>query len=134
MEVFKYAVKFSDQPPRDTVYAWSTLRGKRLLGSSGEFRGVEVPGDLLDDPEGLEDLPFFQLFYRYLGGAYGLMNQGHGVDSNGGRRVPGKSRGKAECPVKPSYTSADFQARYEVLRLQGQAKKHLRIKGSKDRV
>ena len=68
MEVFKYAVKFSDQPPADTVHAWQTLANKRLLGSSGCFRGVEVPADLLDDPEGFNDLPFVTLFYRYLAG------------------------------------------------------------------
>src|SRR5882672_5637398 len=43
IEVFKYAVKFSDQPPADTVHAWLTLARKRLLGSAGCFRGVEVP-------------------------------------------------------------------------------------------
>ena len=68
MEVFKYAVKFSDQPPADTVHAWETLRGKRLLASSGAFRGVVVPEDLMDDSEGLDDLPFVTLFYRYLRG------------------------------------------------------------------
>lgn len=68
MEVFKYAVKFSEQSPADTVHAWQTLGGKRLLGSSGCFRGVEVPHDLLDDPEGFNDLPFVTLFYRYLAG------------------------------------------------------------------
>ena len=66
IEVFKYAVKFSDQPPEDTVHAWLTLAGKRLLGSAGCFRGVEVPQDLLDDSEGLDDLPFVTLFYRFL--------------------------------------------------------------------
>jgi len=69
VEVFKYAVKFSDQPPADTVHAWETLAGKRLIGSAGAFRGVEVPEDLLDDPEGLEGLPWIALFYRYLRGA-----------------------------------------------------------------
>jgi len=73
VEVFKYAVKFSDQPPADTVHAWLTLAGKRLLGSAGCFRGVEVPESLLDDPEGLEGLPFISLFYRYLTGSYALM-------------------------------------------------------------
>ena len=73
IEVFKYAVKFSDQLPEDTVHAWLTLGGKRLLGSSGCFRGVEVPEDLLDDPEGFEDLPFLTLFYRYMRqGGYSL--------------------------------------------------------------
>lgn len=73
MEVFKYAVKFSQQDPADTVHAWLALAGKRLLGSSGCFQGVEVPESLLDDPEGFDDLPFRTLFYRYLReGGYSL--------------------------------------------------------------
>lgn len=68
MEVFKYAVKFSDQPVEDTVHAWEILAGKRLLGSAGCFRGVVVPDSLLDDPEGLGELPYITLFYRYLRG------------------------------------------------------------------
>lgn len=69
MEVFKYAVKFSDQPPEDTVHAWLTLASKRLLGSAGVFRGVDIPAELLDDPEGFNDLPWVALFYRYLRGS-----------------------------------------------------------------
>jgi hypothetical protein len=76
IEVFKYAVKFSDQPPADTLHAWLTLAGKRLLGSAGCFRGVEVPESLLDDSEGLEDLPFFDLFYRHIGAGYSLSHRG----------------------------------------------------------
>lgn len=72
MEVFKYAVKFSDQPPEDTLHAWLTLRGKRLLASAGAFRGVEMPEDLMDDETALEDLPFVTLFYRFLQGQYAL--------------------------------------------------------------
>lgn len=68
VEVFKYAVKFSDQPPEDTVHAWRILAGRRLVGSSGAFRAVEVPEDLLDDAQGLEDLPWVALFYRFLKG------------------------------------------------------------------
>ena len=68
IEVFKYAVKFSDQPAADTVHAWLVLSGKRLIASAGVFRGVIVPEDLLDDPEGLGELPFATLFYRYLAG------------------------------------------------------------------
>lgn len=77
IEVFKYAVKFSDQPPADTVHAWETLAGKRLLGSAGAFRGVEVPESLLDDPEGFGDLPWVALFYRYLRGGYTLTSRKH---------------------------------------------------------
>ena len=39
VEVFKYAVKFSEQEPADTVHAWVTLASKRLIGSAGLFRG-----------------------------------------------------------------------------------------------
>lgn len=70
MEVFKYAVKFSDQPAEDTLHAWLTLKGKRLLGSSGCFRGIPEPSSLLDDFESLEGLPYATLFYRFIGGQY----------------------------------------------------------------
>jgi hypothetical protein len=69
IEVFKYAVKFSEQSPADTVHAWVILASKRLIGSAGLFRGVVVPESLLDDSEGLEDLPYITMFYRYLRGA-----------------------------------------------------------------
>jgi len=72
IEVFKYAVKFSDQSHADTVHAFLTLRGKRLLGSAGCFRGVPDPDGLLDDHEALDGLPFVTLFYRYLTGGYAL--------------------------------------------------------------
>lgn len=71
MEVFKYAVKFSQQEPADTVHAFRTLSAKRLLGSAGLFRGVEIPEDLTDDAEGFDELPFVTLFYRYMRGASG---------------------------------------------------------------
>lgn len=81
IEVFKYAVKFSDQCPADTVHAWVTLAGKRLLGSSGCFRGVEVPEGLLDDSEGFEGLPYIQLFYRFLPAGYSLAKRSEGVEA-----------------------------------------------------
>lgn len=67
-EVFKYALKFSDMRPADTVAAFQVLRGRRLLGSAGLFRGIEVPDSLTDEP--LEGLPFVELFFRYEAGAY----------------------------------------------------------------
>jgi hypothetical protein len=81
VEVFKYAVKFSDQTPADTVHAWVTLAGKRLLGSSGCFRGVEVPEGLLDDSEGFEGLPYIQLFYCYMPAGYSLAKRSEGVEA-----------------------------------------------------
>ena len=75
LEVFKYAVKFSDQTPADTVHAFDTLRGRRLIASAGLFRGVPEPVDLLDDSSALEDLPYITLFYRYLKGTGYIQTQ-----------------------------------------------------------
>lgn len=70
-EVLKYAVKFSGMRPAQVWEAADLLRGQRLISSLGCFRGVEVPDQLADEP--LDDLPFVDLFYRYLGhAAYGL--------------------------------------------------------------
>jgi hypothetical protein len=70
LEVFKYALKFSDMEPADTVHAWQTLGGRRLIGSAGAFRGVEVPDELTDAP--LDDQPFTELLFRFLAGGYTL--------------------------------------------------------------
>lgn len=71
LEVFKYALKFSDMEPADTYAAFKVLGGRRLVGSAGLFRGVEIPEELLDQPM-LDDLPFIELFYRYISGGYSL--------------------------------------------------------------
>lgn len=68
MEVFKYAVKFSDLSLQDNWHAAQVLKGKRLLNSFGLFRGVEIPDSLLDEP--LDQLPYWDRFYRFLGGEY----------------------------------------------------------------
>lgn len=67
LEVFKYALKFSDMEVSDTFEAFKVLKGRRLVGSAGLFRGIEIPEQLLDEP--LDDLPYATLFYRYLRGA-----------------------------------------------------------------
>jgi hypothetical protein len=81
MEVFK----FSDQETADTWHAYSVLKGKRLLGSAGAFRGIEVPDSLLDEP--LENLPFVELFFLYYRkkGAYALLPRSGNAPSNGER-------------------------------------------------
>lgn len=66
LEVCKYALKFSDLSLSDNWFAAQALKGQRMIGSFGAFRGVEVPEELLD--EVLDDLPFVDLFYRYLHG------------------------------------------------------------------
>lgn len=66
LEVFKYAVKFSDMEPADTFAAYLLLKGARLVDAAGVFRGVEVPDKLTD--EVLADLPFIERFYRFVRG------------------------------------------------------------------
>lgn len=67
-EVFKYAMKAAELPPDVALDAYSSLRGKRLVRSFGEFYGVPEPAndDLADDiPE--EELPYIDLLWRYAG-------------------------------------------------------------------
>ncbi len=122
IEVFKYAVKFSDQEPADTVHAWETLKGKRLLASSGCFRGVDVPEELTDDSSDLESLPFMDMLYRYTFGGYSLQHRTP-VQQNA-PCFPGfaqkriHAKGKAPDPRKPSYTRADFIALYRQMQLE----------------
>lgn len=71
LEVFKYAVKFSDLPLADNWHGFEVLKGKRLIASFGDFRGVEIPEDLTD--EQLDDLPYIEHLYRFiLGAGYSL--------------------------------------------------------------
>lgn len=67
-EVFKYAVKFSDQSPEDTWHCFQILKGRRLVGSCGLLYGIPEPEILTDEP--LDDLPYIEYFYRYLKGRY----------------------------------------------------------------
>lgn len=68
LEVFKYALKFSDMDLGDTFEAFKILRGRRLVGSAGLFRGIEIPEGLCDEP--LDDLPYAEMFFRYGRGRY----------------------------------------------------------------
>lgn len=68
-EVFKYAVKFSDQPPSDTVHCWQMLGGRRLIGSAGVFRGIPEATELVDEPLNEE---FISYFFRFIGSGYQL--------------------------------------------------------------
>lgn len=70
LEVFKYAMKFSELTPEQNVHAFLTLQRKRLVFSVGSFRGVVVPEDLAEDS--LDDLPFIALFYKFENGHYHL--------------------------------------------------------------
>ena len=73
LEVFKYAVKFSDLSLSDNYYAFEVLSGKRMLFSGGDFRAVKFDEDdesLLD--KALDDLPYIELFYKFSGDSYWL--------------------------------------------------------------
>ena len=63
MEVFKYALKFSELSLSDNWHAFEVLSRQRLVDSFGLLRGVDVPDDLTDEP--LDDLPFIDLFYQF---------------------------------------------------------------------
>ncbi|TOH63980.1 hypothetical protein CGI76_24565, partial [Vibrio parahaemolyticus] len=70
IEVFKYALKFSDLSPSNNYHAYKLLKGKRLQGSFGLFWGVKVPESMEDDL--FDELPYLELFYRYTNAGFSL--------------------------------------------------------------
>lgn len=68
-EVLKYALKFSDLTLEDNLHAYHTLKGKRLLQSSGCLYGMELPddADLADDPL---DAAYVEFLFRYTSAGY----------------------------------------------------------------
>jgi hypothetical protein len=81
VEVFKYALKFSDLSPQENLSAYLALKGRRLTGSFGLFRDVQVPEEMTDDL--YTELPFIELFYRYTKQGYSMfrVNDGQTGDS-----------------------------------------------------
>lgn len=77
IEVFKYALKFSDLSPQENLAAYLTLKARRLTGSFGLFWGVEVPDTMTDNL--LDDLPFIELFYQYTRAGYSLSGTREGA-------------------------------------------------------
>lgn len=71
VEVFKYALKFSELPTERNIEAYNALQGKRLVFNGGSLWGVKVPESLADDVP-LENLPYTALFFRYFNGVYKL--------------------------------------------------------------
>lgn len=70
IEVFKYALKFSDLTPAKNYEAFKLLKGKRLQGSFGLFWGVKVPENMTE--ELLDELPYIELLYRYTNVGYSV--------------------------------------------------------------
>jgi hypothetical protein len=66
LEVFAYALKFSTMEHQDLWTAYKILRGKRFIRSFGNFRGIEIPESLTDDP--LESEPYYDMLYAFIRG------------------------------------------------------------------
>ena len=66
MEVLKYALKFSGLTLEENYHAYTVLKGKRLIRSSGIWWGLDLPEDarLEDDPL---DGPYIEHIYRFMG-------------------------------------------------------------------
>ena len=78
MEVFKYALKFSDMELADNWEAFQTLKAKRLVDNFGLFRGVQVPDDLTDDD--IDDEYILLLYCFVRGSGYNFAAQGSKTD------------------------------------------------------
>ena len=118
LEVFKYAVKFSDLTPADNLKAFLVLRRHRLLFSGGAFRGVEVPETLEDEP--LDGLPYIELMYRYAFGAYSLTSS-EMVEAP--PPVEPVTAGADACGVKPAETAEQQSQCLPAKKLERQARK-----------
>lgn len=64
LEVFAYALKFSEMAHPDRWYAFNKLRSERLISSFGSFRGVEVP-DTANDDVLASDEPWVDLLFKF---------------------------------------------------------------------
>jgi hypothetical protein len=69
-ECFKYAMKPAQLGPNLLAIAYPALAAKRLMGSFGCFRGVPEPDELADDVSAFDELPYFELLFRYFEGRY----------------------------------------------------------------
>lgn len=65
LEVFAYALKFSEMDNSDRWEAFNLLKGERLISSFGEMRGVVLPEDDTDDLLDSNE-PFFDTLFRWI--------------------------------------------------------------------
>lgn len=87
VEVFKYALKMnhmdkssesdSKENIRLQLAAYDVLKGRRLMGSFGNLRGVQIPDNLNDEPLDAAELPYIDLVYQY-SGLFGYQLTTHG--------------------------------------------------------
>lgn len=64
LEVFAYALKFSEMEHQDRWFAFNLLKGERLISSFGSFRGVICPDNLNDELLDTDE-PWMDVLYRY---------------------------------------------------------------------
>lgn len=103
LEVFKYAVKFSDLPLADNWEGYKRLEGKRLIASFGSFRGVEVPESLTD--EKLDDLPFIEHLFKFVFGVgYSVAPHHQRQELPTERKKEKLFRGRAPTQIEPYKT------------------------------
>lgn len=112
LEVFKYAVKFSDLPLDDNWHGFEVLKGRRLISSFGEFYGMDMPEDLTD--EQLDESPFIELLYRFVQGA-GYSFEGYLKHAPEGDVVPAQ-KGRKPINWKAHFIEAGI-ARFERVHL-----------------
>ena len=62
LEIFKYAMKFSEMENGDTIHAWEMLKKRRLTGSFGLFRGLDIEAETED----LSQAEYEEIFYRFI--------------------------------------------------------------------
>ncbi len=67
IEVFKYALKFSELDFADNLEVYNRLTGRHLVGTFGAFYGLKVDEDSADDAG---DEPYIELIYKFLDGQY----------------------------------------------------------------
>jgi hypothetical protein len=70
LEVFAYALKFSEMENDDRWYASQLLANERLISSFGDVRGVVV--DESNNDELLEDEEYYDLIFNWEAGRYDL--------------------------------------------------------------
>ena len=99
IEVFKYALKFSDLSPQENLTAYLTLKARRLTGSFGLFWGVQVPESMTDQL--LDELPYIELFYKYTLAGYSLAGTREGAPHGEGYPFSDSDKSHKPSGAKP---------------------------------
>jgi len=99
IEVFKYALKFSDLSPQENLTAYLTLKARRLTGSFGLFWGVQVPEAMTDQL--LDELPYIELFYKYTRAGYSLAGTREGAPHGEGYPFSDSDKSHKPSGAKP---------------------------------